>query len=412
LPDPVVLRDPPGFAMCRNWPGMGVFLRHYCARTAPGLAAVLLLVLAAWYGMREPFRTRFGSIFGLAATPQAAGTAAPTVGSQRAWNMVGWIALTVAFFALEWRESYYFTQDDALAGELPGILLGCRSLWEGTFPDWNPYVFLGAPLATIGFWAITYPPQLASYAIARHVLGDEFATLEVCAALHLVVGFLAMRHLSRRIGMGPMPANLAALWFVFAGCILIMGRSWHAFIANAVWLPLVGIAVQRFRESPVGWKWIVGVGLTLGLSFHAGFPQIFAILVMFLVFGVTTVALAERMPLGRVAPVAPALLLGVGVAAPRCCTSCNLQAPSSVSSPSRAVSMTTCMPRCYRIRSPRRTFRRHGEAPTSKRSASSISSAACLRRCSPCRPCVSGSFAPIARPGRVRGGLRAASSPC
>src|SRR5205807_9269199 len=179
----------------------------------------------------------------------------------RFWNLAGWLFLIGGFGGLECMQPYYFTQDDALVGELPGILLGCRSLWEGTFPDWNPYVFMGAPLATIGFWAITYPPQLLSYAIARHLLANEFATMEVFAALHLVVGFVAMRHLSRRIGMGAMTANIAALSFVFAGCILIMGRSWHAFIANAVWLPLLGIAIQQFREAPVGWKWIIGVGL-------------------------------------------------------------------------------------------------------------------------------------------------------
>jgi len=199
---------------------------------------------------------------------------------------------------------------------LPGVLLGCRSLWEGTFPDWNPYVFMGAPLATIGFWAITYPPQLLAYAIARHVLGNEFATLEVFAALHLLAGFLAMRHLCRRIGMGALAANLAALSFVYAGCIVIMGRSWQPFIANAVWLPLLGIAIQRFREGPVGWKWMGGTGLVLGLSYHAGFPQITVLLGMFFVIGTLAVACAEQLPLRRVAAIVPALLLGIGLAAP------------------------------------------------------------------------------------------------
>src|SRR5437762_12566947 len=106
------------------------------------------------------------------------------------WNLVGWLCLIGGFIGLQFVEPYYFTQDDALLGELPGILLGCRSLWEGTFPDWNPYVFMGSPLATIGFWAITYPPQLLSYAIARHLLGDEYATMEVFAALHLMAGFV------------------------------------------------------------------------------------------------------------------------------------------------------------------------------------------------------------------------------
>ncbi len=278
-------------------------------RSAPGLAAVGILALAIGFCMRETFRARFMAIIGLTET-------VPAAASGRIWNLAGWLFLIGAFIGLECLEPYYFTQDDALVGELPGILLGCRSLWEGTFPDWNPYVFMGAPLAAIGFWAITYPPQILAYAIARHVLGDEFATMEVFAALHLLAGFVAMRCLCRRIGMGALPANLAALSFVYAGCILIMGRSWHAFIANAVWLPLLGIAIQRFREGPVGWKWIVGVGLVLGLSYHAGFPQITVILAMFFVMGVMAVAYADRVPTRRLAAIVPALLLGAGLAAP------------------------------------------------------------------------------------------------
>jgi hypothetical protein len=315
LPDRVALPNPPGFAMCRNWPGAGAFLRYYCTRSAPGLAAVLLLVVGVAYGTRGPLRRRFQWAFGLADTREAA-TTRVSEASWRAWNLVGWTALVAGFLGLELQEPYYFAQDDALAGELPGILLGCRSLWEGTFPDWNPYVLLGAPLATIGFWAVTYPPQLISYAIARHLLGNEFATLEVFAALHLLAGFIAMRHLCRRVGMGAMSANVASLSFVFAGCILIMGRSWQPFIANAVWLPLLGLAIVRFREGPVGWKWVLGVGVVLGLAYHAGFPQIVAILGMFLVVGLASVALGDRLSLRRVAPVAPALLLGIGLSAP------------------------------------------------------------------------------------------------
>ena len=158
----------------------------YLARSAPGLLAAMLLVLAVAIGMREPFRARFLSIFGMTEPLPTAASA------QRYWNWIGWLFLIGGFIALECLEPYYFTQDDALIGELPGILLGFRSLWQGTFPDWNPYVFLGAPLATIGFWAITYPPQLVSYAIARHLLGNEFATMEVFAALHLLAGFAAI----------------------------------------------------------------------------------------------------------------------------------------------------------------------------------------------------------------------------
>jgi hypothetical protein len=308
LPDNVVVGDAPGFAMCRNWPGMWAFLTYYLARTAPGLTTILLFALTLAIGRREPFRNRFPAILGLEET--LAPTEGVSTSTGTAWNLVGWLALIGGFTILEFLQPYYFTQDDVLAGDLPAILLGLRSLWDGAYPVWHPYVFMGAPLV------ITYPPHVLAYAIARHGLGNEFATMEVFAALHLLVGFVAMRHLCRLIGMRALTANLSALLFVFAGCILIMGRSWHSFICNAVWLPLIGIAIQRFRQGPVGWKWVMGVGLVLGLSYHAGFPQITAILGIVLVLGLACVAIGDRLPLRRVAVALPAVLLGIGMAAP------------------------------------------------------------------------------------------------
>ena len=159
LPDEVNYGPTPTFAYCRNWPGTEVFLKYYAARTAPGMATLLILTLATAIGMREPFRKWFQSI--LVFDDQQRETHLRSVAKlDWSWNAVGWLFLIGGFVGLEIMQPYYFTQDDALLGELPGILLGCRSLWEGTFPDWNPYVFMGSPLATIGFWAITYPPQL------------------------------------------------------------------------------------------------------------------------------------------------------------------------------------------------------------------------------------------------------------
>jgi hypothetical protein len=315
LPQNVHSGGVPWFANCRNWPGREVFVRFYLTRSAPGVIFVLILALATTIGLGGPWRSTFPWIVGLSRSgPSGVDNALPS--NDRFWNAVGWLSLIGGFFALECLQPYYFTQDDVLVGELPAAILGCRSLWDGIFPNWNPYVFLGAPLAPMGFWSITYPPMLASYGIARHVLGDENATMEVLAALHLLAGFVAQRWLCRQLGMGAFVANIASLSLVFAGCILIMGRSWHYFVAYAVWLPLLGLAIERFREGPVGWKWILGVGLVLGLAYHAGFPQIVAILGMFLCVALATVAVGEVMPLRRVAPVVPALLLGVGLAMP------------------------------------------------------------------------------------------------
>ena len=89
--------------------------------------------------------------------------------SSRLWNAIGWIVLIGGFAALQCLEPYYFTQDDVLIGELPGVRHELRDLWAGTFPDWNPYVFMGAPVALMGMSSVTYPPRVLAYALARHI---------------------------------------------------------------------------------------------------------------------------------------------------------------------------------------------------------------------------------------------------
>src|ERR1019366_9832050 len=122
LPNSVVYAPPPAFAMCRNWPGMQPFLGHLLVRSLPGLLTVLILVLAVWIGMSDPFRARFTSIFGFT---ESASTATTGDFANRFWNLIGWAFLIGGFAFLQCLEPYYFTQDDALIGELPGILLGC-----------------------------------------------------------------------------------------------------------------------------------------------------------------------------------------------------------------------------------------------------------------------------------------------
>ena len=60
-------------------------------------------------------------------------------GFHRVWDVVGVAFLAAAFAWLETTQPFYFTQDDVLVTELPGILVGCRGVWDGHFPSYNPY---------------------------------------------------------------------------------------------------------------------------------------------------------------------------------------------------------------------------------------------------------------------------------
>ena len=188
------------------------------------------------------------------------------------WAGLGFVAAGFAF--LELLDPYFFCQDDALTLELPAVLMSCRGIWRGMLPEYNPFIFLGSPTPAIGG---SYPLMYLAYGIARHLLGNEYATFDVFAAIHLIAGYCIMFFLARRLGIGPMLAVLASLTFVLSGPLLVMARCWHSFTVLAVAIPLFAVFVDRLRTGPVTWRWAVALGVALGAYYHSGFPQLFVL---------------------------------------------------------------------------------------------------------------------------------------
>jgi len=282
-----------------NWPGDTAFVR---AVAQYALVPILLVALIAfWWGRRHAIDV----------DPNEA-----QPGSTGAFDWLAVIVLAGSLVLLELHDPYYFTQCDTLNECLPMILVGCRYVWQGDFPGYNPYLLLGSPLANLGMDALTYPPLYVSYAVARHVLGDEYATIEVFAILHLVAGFFLTRLLGRKLGMSAGPANLVALSCVLSGSSLIMGRAWFNFIPIVVWLPLLFLGLLRLQRGPVSWAWIVGMGLALGLPMHVGFSQVAIYLVGFFCLAVLFLIGTGGLPWRRALMLLPALLLGAAIALP------------------------------------------------------------------------------------------------
>ena len=240
--------------------------------------------------------------------------ASPGMWARSGWFLAGAALAGLALTWLEIARPYYFTQDDVLVGELPGVLWLCRSVWEGVLPEYNPYVLLGAPAFSGGGGA--YPPTYMAYAIARHALGNEYATVEVFAIFHILAGYAAAYWASRLVGMGRMPALAVSLSFVLSGCVLIMGRSWHTFIPAVLWMPLLVVAVMKMANGPVSWKWFLAAGGVVGIAYHGEFPQIWAYSVGFFVLAIVWLVAMGRIPVRRGAWLLPALLLGIGIAVP------------------------------------------------------------------------------------------------
>jgi hypothetical protein len=233
--------------------------------------------------------------------------------SDSIWFWAGLAFVVAAFALLELLDPYFFCQDDALSLELPGVLMSCRGVWRGLVPEYNPFIFLGSPTpAVVGI----YPPMYLAYGIARHLLGDEYATFDVFAAIHLLAGYCLTFVVARRLGIGPVLAVLTSLTFVLSGPVLVMARCWHSFSVLPAAIPLFAILVDRLRTGPVTWRWPAALGLVLGAYYHSGFPQLFVLGCGLMLVHAAALAAVGLVPWRRLRWLVPALAFGAALSIP------------------------------------------------------------------------------------------------
>ncbi len=276
-------------------------------------AAVVGIVALRFLRRRNPPMDRFLSC---AAGEPSRDTGAVSGIPAWYWCAGGLGLLCIALATLEVRQPYYFCQDDMLVGELPSLLFGLRSVWHGTFPEWNPYQFMGSPYASSGGGRLFYPPSYLAYAFARHVLGNEAAMVDVSAILHLVGSYFSVFWVLRRLGIGAAPAAVGGLSVALSGSLLIMGRGWGMFIYCMVWAPLLMDSVARLARGPVGWPWVLLTGLTIGVLFQIGFVQVWMTILLLMAAAALLFRATGRIPTGRLPWLAAAILLGAAMAAP------------------------------------------------------------------------------------------------
>jgi len=232
------------------------------------------------------------------------------------WPVAGCAAVLTALVLLERVYPYYFTQDDNLGQNLPSILQGCRSLFNGVFPTWNPHQYLGSPNATVGWYALTYPFTYLSYWFAKTVLGNENATIEVFSFLHLLLGYLALYWCIRREGVRPSLAMLASSCCILSGFALIFSRSWFQFSPILLWTPLMAVCVQELIRGKTGWKWIVAFGATIGIFFHAGHIQMWTYSVLLIDIAIVLLVIAGAVPPKAIVSCLAAHFVGLAIASP------------------------------------------------------------------------------------------------
>ena len=215
----------PWQADIKNWPGDGVVFRP--AFFALGLLAMLFVVRYSTSRRDETWVQR-----GLTAANVI--TEKELVPRAESWCRLaaGAAVPAAALVMIEIFQPFYFTQDDVFSARVARHdLYGPQSLFR-RHSRLGSLSVAGRSLGQPG-WPNSIPPTCLAYFIARYLLGNEYLTAEVFAVLHLVVGYLLVYWLSRKVGMRPALAAAAGLSLTLSGFLLIVGdcgarprRSW------------------------------------------------------------------------------------------------------------------------------------------------------------------------------------------
>ncbi len=217
-----------------------------------------------------------------------------------------------ALVFLEIRDPYYFTQDDNYSMGPVAIAAG-RSFYEGTFPTWNPYQFLGQPTSPQSIYGLTYPVTYAAFGLAR-LLGGDHLYIEVFVLLHILGGYAAMVWAGRSAGVRPVLAAAAALSFVLSGTVLMIVRSYATMSGLVVWGPLLIVLAERLRRRGPSLSWALGTAFVVGIFCHSGNGQMWAYAVVFFGFALVLYFLTGALPHGSVPWIVAAALFSISLA--------------------------------------------------------------------------------------------------
>lgn len=151
----------------------------------------------------------------------------------------------------------------------PNHVFASEALRRGEFPLWNPTLFGGMPFAADIQSGLYYPLNWLFW-LAGTVTYEK---LEMLAVFHYWLAAVFTYLFARSLGLGLWPGIVAGVCYAFSG-FAVSHLGHLPMLEAATWLPLVLLAVNRaVRRS--SWRWAIGAGLFLSLSFLAGHFQLF-----------------------------------------------------------------------------------------------------------------------------------------
>ena len=100
-----------------------------------------------------------------------------------------------------------------------------------------------------------------------------YEKLEMLAVVHYWLAAAFSYALARSLGLGRWPGIIAGVLYAFSG-FAVSHLGHLPMLEAATWLPLVLLAVNQAARR-LNWRWAVGAGLFLSISFLAGHFQLF-----------------------------------------------------------------------------------------------------------------------------------------
>jgi|GEM_PF-6680463 len=165
--------------------------------------------------------------------------------------------------------TYFYGQGDALFQNLPIRFQVAESLRNLEFPLWNPLSFSGMPLFADIQSGVLYFLNTAIALLSPSIL----LAFNLSTLLHYSLAGIFTFLLTRQYKISAPAAFIAGLIFMFSG-FMVIRKSHSQMLYTAVWLPLIILFVQKYKDSR-RFKFILFGALTVALQFFAGATQIF-----------------------------------------------------------------------------------------------------------------------------------------
>ncbi|MEO8198005.1 MAG: hypothetical protein ABI689_14910 [Thermoanaerobaculia bacterium] len=190
------------------------------------------------------------------------------------------LIFSCAFGALEWREHFYFLQDDNRDHFLPFFARALETLRHGEIGQMDYYQSLGLPLLSNGLSSVLSPLPYVALVVSEQVFGHPFAGIDVLVVFYFLIGGFGFIYLAHQMSL----SSGAALFAASAWCLLPFNvyvcASWVSFAPLVAFLPwVVGLLLAGSSR-----RWLAVATLQAGvllLFLLAGFIQWFVYAVVF-----------------------------------------------------------------------------------------------------------------------------------